>query len=138
MDKTTLIACVDDAVRQAETLYSDLYHRGLKDYNLELRISVADDDEDIASDLCEIFVLIRVRARLVVHAVLNQGQGMGLPRFHDVTHAQSDWGSDRAYFSDVIHRDVRAAVRAQIEIAERESLPLCPYLWSGWQVKAPS
>lgn len=137
MDTTALFTSVDDAVRQAESLYIDLCDRGLKDYNLHLRITVADSDEIANSDLCEIFVMLRVRGTRVVHAILNQGQGMGLPNTWDVQHADGDWGHNRDFFSCIIDRDVKAAVTAQVEIAAREGAPLSPYFWGGWHVKSP-
>ena len=127
---------VDDAISQAQSLYLDLGRGGVPNFDMELRVSVAVEDDEKETDVKQIFVKIIVRDGFRVNYAMKQVKtGEGLSFFNDDDFECENWNSRYYVFHDVIYPMLMKAVEENIEIAEGENLSKNLYMWSGWKIR---
>lgn len=118
---------VDDAISQAQSLYLDLGRGGVPNFDMELRVSVAVEDDEKETDVKQIFVKIIVRDGFRVNYAMKQVKtGEGLSFFNDDDFECENWNSRYYVFHDVIYPMLMKAVEdldAEVErrVAERIS-----------------
>ena len=127
---------VNEAVSQAQSLYLDLGRGGVPNFDMELRVSVAIEDDEKETDVKQIFVKIIVRDGFRVNYAMKQVKtGEGLSFFTDEDFERENWNSRYYVFHDVIYPMLMEAVEENVEIAKGEKLSQNVYMWSGWKIR---